>query len=215
MSKFSQCCATLCYVAQLDDSKKRTFTEVARRAQIVGAAIDTIAETGYANASFGRIAKRAGLSSTGMISYYFDGKDELDGEVIAAVLRTAGEFVGPRLAAAQSHGDWLSAYIQSNLGFVSAYPEQTLALAQIVTASRPRAAGADQFVDAFEPLADRLRAGQKAGEFGAFDARVMAIAIRGAIDATVGLYTRDRSIDLETYARELAESFDRCTRRPV
>jgi AcrR family transcriptional regulator len=199
-------------VAQVDDSRKRTFTEVARRAQIVEAAITTIADSGYASASFGRIAKRAGLSSTGMISYYFDGKDELDGEVIAAVLRTAGEFVGPRLAAAQTRREWLSAYIRSNLEFVAAYPEQTLALAQIMTASRPRAAGAEQFIDAFVSLADQLRAGQRAGQFGTFDARVMAIAIRGAIDATVGQYTRDRSIDLEAYAKELADAFDRSTR---
>ena len=34
-------------------------------------AITTIAELGYASASFARIAKRAGLSSTGLISYHF------------------------------------------------------------------------------------------------------------------------------------------------
>jgi AcrR family transcriptional regulator len=197
---------------QAGDTKKRTFTEVARRAQIVESAIATIADSGYASASFGRIARRAGLSSTGMISYYFDGKDELDGEVIAAVLRTAGEFVGPRLAAAQTHRERLSAYIRSNLEFVAAYPEHTAALVQIVTASRPRAAGTDQFVDAFKPLADQLHAGQRAGEFGTFDPRVMAIAIRGAIDATVGQHIRDPSIDLAAHAKELVDSFDRCTR---
>jgi AcrR family transcriptional regulator len=55
----------------------RTFTESARRAQIVTAAIEVIAEVGYAKASFSRIAKQAALSSTGMISYHFAGKDDL------------------------------------------------------------------------------------------------------------------------------------------
>jgi AcrR family transcriptional regulator len=192
--------------------KKRTFTEIARRAQIIDAAIETFAELGYANASFGRIAERAQLSSTGMISYYFAGKDELDGEVVAAVLRTAGEFVGPRLAAAQDHRERLSAYIRSNLDFVAAYPAHTLALAQIVTGSRYRAPGVGQFVNAFEQLSDQLVAGQRAGAFGTFDPRVMATAIRGAIDATVGQFTRDRSIDLEAAGRELAATFDRSTR---
>ena len=41
-----------------------TVTASARRAQIVTAAIDTIAELGYGNASLARIAKRAGISST-------------------------------------------------------------------------------------------------------------------------------------------------------
>lgn len=196
---------------QTSDPKQRTFTEVARRSQIVNAAIETIADVGYANASFGRIAKRAGLSSTGMISYYFAGKDELDGEVVAAVLATAGEFVEPRLAASQTHRDWLSAYIRSNLEFVAAFPTHTLALAQIVTASGYRAPGVDEFVDAFQQLADQLRAGQRAGEFGEFDARVMATAIRGAIDAIVGQFTRDRDTDLEAAGRELAKAFDRAT----
>ncbi len=194
------------------DGKRRTFTEIARRAQIVAATIETIAEIGYGNASFGRIAKRAELSSTGMISYYFDSKDELDGEVIATVLRTASEFVGPRIAAAQTHRDRLGAYIRSNLEFVAAYPAHTLALVQIVTASGYRAPGVDQFVDAFEQVAEQLRAGQDAGEFGNFDARVLATAIRGAIDATVGQFTRDPGIDLEAAGRELAEIFDRGTR---
>lgn len=199
-------------MVQATDPRKRTFTEVARRAQIVDAAIQTVAELGYANASFGRIAERAGLSSTGMISYYFDGKDELDGEVIAAVLRTASEFVGPRMSAAQGHRERLSAYIRSNLEFVAAYPAHTLALVQIVTGSHYRAPGVGQFVDAFEQLADQLRAGQRAEEFGDFDARVMATAIRGAIDASVGQFTRDRDTDLEAAGRELAEAFDRSTR---
>jgi AcrR family transcriptional regulator len=199
-------------MAQAADPRKRTFTEVARRAQIADAAIQTIAELGYANASFGRIAERAGLSSTGMISYYFDGKDELDGEVMAVVWRAASEFVGPRIAAAQTHRERLDAYIRSNLEFVAAYPAHTLALVQIVTASHYRAPGVERFVDAFEQLADQLRAGQQAGAFGKFDARVMATAIRGAIDATVGQFTRDRSTDLAAAGQELAAAFDRSTR---
>src|SRR5882757_8394362 len=55
----------------------RTFTENARRAQIVRAAIETIGELGYRATALARIAERAGLSSTGMISYHFRGKDDL------------------------------------------------------------------------------------------------------------------------------------------
>jgi AcrR family transcriptional regulator len=40
----------------------RTFTETARRAQIMAAAIDTIAELGYGQASLARIAEAAGTS---------------------------------------------------------------------------------------------------------------------------------------------------------
>jgi AcrR family transcriptional regulator len=57
--------------------RRLTITERARRAQIVTAAIGTIAELDYAGASFKQIAARAGLSSTGLISYHFAGKQEL------------------------------------------------------------------------------------------------------------------------------------------
>jgi AcrR family transcriptional regulator len=171
-----------------------------------------LAELGYANASFGRIAERAKLSSTGMISYYFEGKDELEGEVIATILRHAGEFIGPRLAAASTHRERLRVYIETNLDFVAAYPTHTRALVEIVTGSRYQAPGVGQFVDAFEQLAEQLRAGQRAGEFRQFDARVMAIAIRGAIDATVGQFARHPNTDIAADARELAQTFDRSTR---
>ena len=63
------------------DEPERTFIETARRAQIVAAAIDTIAEEGYPGASFARIAERLGISR-GLISYHFAGKDDLIKQVI-------------------------------------------------------------------------------------------------------------------------------------
>ena len=58
------------------------------RAQIVAAAIDTVAEDGYANASLARIAVRLGISK-GVISYHFAGKDDLIAEIISQVLQQA------------------------------------------------------------------------------------------------------------------------------
>jgi Bacterial regulatory proteins, tetR family len=57
-------------MAEADSPPERTFIEAARRNQIVAAAIDTIAEVGYARASFARIAARAGISP-GLISYLY------------------------------------------------------------------------------------------------------------------------------------------------
>ena len=72
---------------------QRSFVEAARRAQIVEAAIATIAEEGYARASFVRIAKRAAISP-GLISYHFTAKDEL----ITEVLRTFAQRVDRAMA---------------------------------------------------------------------------------------------------------------------
>ena len=42
----------------------------------MGCAIEVLAELGYAQTSFARIAERAGISKS-VISYHFAGKDEL------------------------------------------------------------------------------------------------------------------------------------------
>jgi TetR/AcrR family fatty acid metabolism transcriptional regulator len=59
-----------------------TFTETARRAQILRCAIEAIAESGYGRASLAEIARRAGVSK-GVVSYYFASKDELLAQVVA------------------------------------------------------------------------------------------------------------------------------------
>src|ERR1700685_4680672 len=92
-------------------SASRTFSESARRAQIVDVAIRVAATAGYRNTSFARIAKEAGLSSTGIISYNFAGKDDLMREVIAEVLQVAGAYVQPRLDAVVGPRAKLRAYI--------------------------------------------------------------------------------------------------------
>src|ERR1700761_5363852 len=76
----------------------RTFTETARRAQIVAAAIDTIAELGYGQASLARIAETAGTSK-GVIIYHFGGKDELMRELVAELSAKGRAYLGPRLEA--------------------------------------------------------------------------------------------------------------------
>ncbi|MEP7024912.1 MAG: TetR family transcriptional regulator, partial [Actinomycetota bacterium] len=55
----------------ISDRAARSVTAMARRSQIVTATIDVIAEVGFGQASFARIAERAGLSSTRLISYHF------------------------------------------------------------------------------------------------------------------------------------------------
>ena len=73
---------------------QRSVTATARRAQIVAATVAVIAEEGYAQASFARIAQRAGLSGTRLISYHFAGKADLVAAVVEDVVTSIGEEVG-------------------------------------------------------------------------------------------------------------------------
>src|SRR5438094_7228763 len=106
----------------------RTFTEAARRAQIVTSAIEVIAEDGYAKASFSRIAKHAGLSSTGMISYHFAGKVDLLAACVAEIEKVTEAFMQPRIDAAEGHIAQLRAYVESNIALVGEHPAEVRAL---------------------------------------------------------------------------------------
>jgi TetR/AcrR family transcriptional regulator, fatty acid metabolism regulator protein len=77
-------------------------------------------------------------------------------------------------------------------------------------ALRMSEADAESTVDAIEQL---LAAGQASGDFGDFSARVMAMAVRQAIDGVLLQLRVDPHLDLDEYARELVALFDRATRR--
>jgi TetR/AcrR family transcriptional regulator, fatty acid metabolism regulator protein len=194
----------------------RSFIEAARRAQIVDAAIDAIAELGYAQASLARIAERIGISK-GVIGYHFDGKDDLLAEVVAEVLARAEEYMRPRLSAESTGAGMLRAYIESNVAFMSAYRNHVLAIVEIARNAR-RNEGRSSFDPAVlaagtAALAQLLARFQGTGEFRAdFDPLIMAMAIRAAIDAVPRRLADDPDLDVEHYGRELADLFDLATR---
>ena len=196
--------------------QERSFIERARRAQIVEAAIETIASAGYASASLARIANRAGISKS-VISYHFHGKDDLVGEVIKEAIAKADVMMRPRVTAQRSYAAALRAYIESNLAFMAAYPKHVIALLNISASTYagrredPKAAlGLGSAVGDLEEL---LRRGQRANEFRDFSPRVMAVTIRNAIDAVPLMLATDRKLDLEQYAHELATTFELATRK--
>lgn len=196
----------------------RTFSESARRAQIVEVAIKVVATDGYGSASFARIAKEAGLSSTGIISYNFAGKDDLRREIIGEVLRVVGAYIGPKVDAAVGAEDKLRAYIEAHMGFLAERPNHLRALIEVVGALPPDSADRAQFIAQLDEVTrfhtDYIRQAQAAGEFGDFDPRVMVIAIQGALDAVVLRKMREPDLDVIACGHELAELFDRATRKP-
>jgi AcrR family transcriptional regulator len=74
----------------------RPSVEPERRGQLVAAAARVIARSGYDAATVRDVAREAGVS-TGVIAYYFEGKDDL----FAHVLRAASRAFRERLASAR------------------------------------------------------------------------------------------------------------------
>src|SRR5215216_6481258 len=109
-----------------------TVTEQARRAQIIAAAIETIAELGYTRASFAQIAKRAGLSSTGLISYHFASKKDLDWEIVKEIYGRLIRHMGEAMADVPDPQAALVAYIEGLIGFMKTDPSALQAMLAIV-----------------------------------------------------------------------------------
>jgi AcrR family transcriptional regulator len=199
-----------------DGQKRRTFIEAARRAQIVAAAIETIAELGYAQASLARIAERAGISK-GVISYHFASKDDLIREVTSDVLAKGEAYMVPRIVAETSGTGILRVYIESNLAFMRDHRSHLVAFLDIFCNARDdegrplvEEKALDYMVTSLEQVLAHF---QSLGEFRRdFDPHAMAMAIRGAIDQVPPQLTRHPDLDIDAYAAELAALFDRATR---
>jgi AcrR family transcriptional regulator len=185
----------------------------ARRAQIIASAISVISTLGYNRASFSQIAKHAGISSTRLISYHFEDKNELMTAVAQAVLDAAGDHMRPQILAAEGSAARLAAYLRANLAFIAAHPQHIDAVIQIAANLRSDETPGGEADPAIALLVRELEAGQAAGEFRTFDPLVTAVSIRAAIDAAANLVTVRPDLDLAAYADELVALFDLATRR--
>lgn len=195
-------------------ASERTFIETARRAQIVAAAIDIIAEAGYEGASFARIAERLGISR-GLISYHFAGKDDLIRQVVRQAAEEAVAYIRPQVLAESAGPGMLRAYIESNLAFMRDHRNNVIAMIEIARSAKARRIfyGDTAVVNAVGALAHQLSAFQAAGQFRPdFDPHAMAMAIRAAIEAASPRLALDPGFDIDNYAREIAAAFDRATR---
>jgi AcrR family transcriptional regulator len=192
-----------------------TFTETARRAQILAAAIDTIAELGYGQASLARIAEAAGTSK-GVIIYHFGSRDELIKELVAELVAKAGAYMRPRIEAEQTGAGMLRAYIESNLAFMAENRSHVVATVEIALNART-ADGSRLYDSAYHDMSVAGVQGllvhfQGTGEFlPSFDPQVMALAIRAAIDRVAPLLAHDPRPDVGHHACELADLFVRAT----
>jgi AcrR family transcriptional regulator len=190
----------------------RSFTATARRAQIVAATIETIAVLGYAQTSFARIAERAGLSSTRLISYHFAGKRELIEQVLSELYTEIGEFMAAQLAGRTSARDLLLGYIEGNLKFIAGHRTQMKALLGIFLAGDLDYDPKSTELVVLDPIERILRQGQESGEFRDFDPRVVAASVRRSVDGIPMLLEAHPELDLAACAAELCTLYDLATR---
>lgn len=194
--------------AQTAGGRRRSFTESARRAQILAEAVQVVAEVGYARASLGLIAQRLEISK-GVISYHFKSKEELIGVIIETTLDQAATFMNRWLEGATGPSQLLARYIDGGIAFLGSHRDAVIALIEIYNARvADYSPHSTSFIGGLQEL---LEQGQREGEFRQFSSRVMATTIRAAIEMVPHSMVANPDMDLEEYARELVALFHEAT----
>ena len=186
---------------------KGSFIEQARRSQIVDTAILTIAQRGYSQASLAEIARKAGISK-GVISYHFEGKDELFEEILTRLRSEPAAFVKQRVDACESAHDKLRAYVRANFEHMKSHRTAYVALVEM-WGSRGTAQGGQRFnAEAYEPsrkyIARILESGRQRGELALGSAMTVASVIQAAIDGVMLQWVFDEEhVDLDACSDEI------------
>jgi AcrR family transcriptional regulator len=200
-----------------DAKKPATFTQSARRAQIVAAAIDVIAEIGWAQTSIRKIADRVGLAMSAVL-YHFGTKDNLVDAIIEEMYRTALSVVVPAVDSESTATGKLAAYIRGSIAYFNTHRSHLTALTQVGTGYQPSdgrrfdelglTPELQEELAALDPTAI-LTAGQQAHEFGDFPIASTALALRGAVNAVVEKILRESDFDTRAYGEDLVAIFGR------
>lgn len=197
--------------------RSESFTRTARKAQIVTAAIDVIAEVGFARASIRKIADRVGVAMSAVL-YHFGSKDNLVDAIVEHMYRTMLTEVAPAVEAEATATGKLHAYIRSAVGYFGTNRVALKALASLGTTYVPSDGRRFEELGLSADLAEQLvvldptpilAAGQRDGEFGEFPVQSTAIALRGAVNGVVDKVLREPGYDATRYAEDLIDLFTR------
>lgn len=193
-----------------------TFIEAARRAQILHAAAEVVAEVGYANASLARIATHADISKS-VISYHFAGKDELLSQLVGGFFDEAWAFMEPRVYGEATAGGRIRQWIAAQLEFFGQHRTRFLAVAQIVVSHRTPDGERPFLPEESEEVAELahiLTEGMAAGEVRTLDATATAEVIVRAIEGVLSGWAMGTS-DLEVAGPALVDFADHAICHPT
>jgi len=186
----------------------KSFIEQARQKQIIEATIKVLAEYGYVNTSFVRIAKQAGISP-GLISYHFKDKKELTVKILETIAYERVTYVTERVSDLPTATAKLQTALEADMANMGTQPERYTAMVEALFGMRG-VKGSLEFLGQTEDPAltvikDILKLGQKNGEFGRFDVENTAMIIDGARDTFLAQVAIRRDLNLETFTKTLID----------
>ncbi|TDZ89944.1 TetR/AcrR family transcriptional regulator [Mycobacteroides salmoniphilum] len=192
-----------------------TFTERARRAQIVAGAIEVLAGAGYPQTSLAKIAEHVGVAKSAVL-YHFTSKTEVIESVMLEVFTRAATIIVPAVHAESTALARLTAYIRANIEFVASNRVAAIALLEIITGYRNQdGLRFDQAAAGVAPPAEFAAMDPEAiftdgvatGEFESVSPRFMKNALRAALDGAVWELGHDPDYDATGYGEQLVDMF--------
>ena len=149
-----------------------------------------------------------------MVNYHFPARDDLIRAVVAQIFDSISQHVGARLADADA-ATFVETYIWAWVDYYRVRRDDMVAVAEVWTSFRD-AAGRPYFgLETIEPelagVEQALAAGQEDRRLGEFSTRVMAVSLKGALDALLTQLIADPQLDLDAYGRQLVTLFTRAT----
>ncbi|MEV0670802.1 TetR/AcrR family transcriptional regulator [Mycobacterium sp. NPDC050441] len=203
--------------------RAKTFTEQARRRQIVEGALEVIAEQGYPQASLARIADHVGIAKSAVL-YHFTSKSEVVEAVFTEIFTRGVAMIVPAVNAETTAAAKLSAYIRANVAFVAGNRSAAVAMLELISGYRDADGlrvdqAAAKAVQEHPPTGDLaaldpltiFTEGVSNGEFRQLSPLLMKNILRGALDSAAQEYARDPSYDVIGHGEVLVEVFEKAT----
>lgn len=173
-----------------------------------------LSEAGYAAASVGRIAQRAGVSK-GVITYHFASKDEIMRRVALSLFEACAAHVAMSRSDEMPPAAQLRAQLRSEMEFFSSRRIEFRAMVEVMSNHRDPG-----FIRAFEDvsaeetvtLAALLRHGQAQGQFRAFDVDETAHLIDATKNAVLDRWASDETLDLASMTEAMLDFIEHAVR---
>lgn len=182
----------------------RTFTETARRVQLIDAAIVAVNEVGYHGASLSVIASRAGVAKSAIV-YYFSSKESLLLSVVDEVFTQLEAAVAPAARAETEPAAQLRAYAQAYLAHIDTHRARITAGIEIVVSHRT-GDGTPLYLTGTEAdspsLRDILVNGMAAGAFRQMPLHLAVTLVASVLDVWTTELQRDPGIDIGTLGED-------------
>ncbi|GAB3933543.1 TetR/AcrR family transcriptional regulator [Kribbella albertanoniae] len=184
--------------------RERTFTEQARRTQLIDVTVELVAEHGYPATSLARIAEAAGITKAAVL-YHFPSKNALVEAAYTHVLTALVTTVGTAVDAAAPAGG-PAAYVRAMVGHLRVNPRHTRMIIEAMVNVTPEFASAERW----SAVANLLTAARAArGLEGVVDVRTAALVIGGGVDAIVSESLTDPDYDTAAAADVLVAAIER------